>query len=196
MDGPPSQSLGVDPVNRDIMSRPPRPKNAPILSHRLLARVGFSAAMIICGVLFIFARELGDGSAAQRDQTMVNPLLSDHLAGFLLIQSRVNSIQTFTSFVFLDLVSALQNRGLNVPLFVGPINKMLLLTVSVSFLVQLSLLYIPFLQAVFQTEALSFRDLAVLLTLGACSAVFHEMRRSYERKRLKAETWEDENGSV
>lgn len=71
MDGPPSQSLGVDPVNHDMMRRPPRPKNAPILSQRLLARVGFSASIIIVGVLFVLAAELGDGSMAQRDQTMV-----------------------------------------------------------------------------------------------------------------------------
>ncbi|KAI5477200.1 calcium-transporting ATPase [Pseudohyphozyma bogoriensis] len=166
MDGPPAQSLGVDPVNRDIMRRPPRPKNAPILSQRLLARVGFSAAIIICGVLFVLGRELSDGTMAQRDQTM-----------------------TFTSFVFLDLASALQNRGLNVPLFSGKINKMLVLTVGVSFFAQLSLIYVPFLQSVFQTQALSLRDLTVLLTLGGCSMSLHELRRRWERKEAIEELW-------
>ena len=71
MDGPPSQSLGVDPVDREAMKRPPRPKNAPILTTRLLYRVGFSASLIICGVLFVLARELGDGTDLHRDQTMV-----------------------------------------------------------------------------------------------------------------------------
>lgn len=65
------RSLGVDPVNRDIMRRPPRPKKTPILSRRLLQRVAFSAILIVCGVLFVLARELGDGSMASRDQTMV-----------------------------------------------------------------------------------------------------------------------------
>jgi len=71
MDGPPSQSLGVDPVDRDAMKRPPRPKNAPIITQRLMFRVIFSASMIILGVLFVLARELGDGSDLARDQTMV-----------------------------------------------------------------------------------------------------------------------------
>ena len=62
-------------MNRDIMRRPPRPKNASILTNRLLGRVGFSASMIVVGVLFIFARELGDGGNAQRDQTMVRSAL-------------------------------------------------------------------------------------------------------------------------
>ncbi|GAA5870406.1 hypothetical protein JCM16303_001993 [Sporobolomyces ruberrimus] len=166
MDGPPSQSLGVDPVDRDAMKRPPRPKNAPIITRRLMYRVSFSATMIILGVLFVLARELGDGSDLARDQTM-----------------------TFTSFVFLDLASALQNRGLNVPLLQGNINKMLLLAVSASFLVQLSLIYIPFLQSVFQTQALSLRDLTVLLVLGGCSMSIHEWRRRWERKTVQEETW-------
>ncbi|GAA5908101.1 Ca(2+)/Mn(2+)-transporting P-type ATPase PMR1 [Sporobolomyces salmoneus] len=166
MDGPPSQSLGVDPVDRDAMKRPPRPKNAPIITRKLMYRVGFSASMIILGVLFVLARELGDGSDLARDQTM-----------------------TFTSFVFLDLASALQNRGLNVPLLQGNINKMLLLAVSVSFLVQLSLIYIPFLQSVFQTQALSMRDLTVLLVLGGCSMSIHEWRRRWERKTAQDEAW-------
>ena len=71
MDGPPSQSLVVDADDREAMKRPPRPKTAPILTERLLYRVAFSASVIICGVLFILARDQGDGSDLARDQTMV-----------------------------------------------------------------------------------------------------------------------------
>lgn len=59
-------------MNRDVMRRPPRSKSAPILTRRLLARVGFSASLIIIGVLFILARELSDGRTTARDQTMVS----------------------------------------------------------------------------------------------------------------------------
>ncbi|GAA5990180.1 hypothetical protein JCM11641_004246 [Rhodosporidiobolus odoratus] len=161
MDGPPSQSLGVDPVDREAMHRPPRAKNAPILTRRLLSRVGFSASLIILGVLFVLGRELGDGSDLARDQTM-----------------------TFTAFVFLDLASAIQNRGLNVPLFSRRTNKMLILTVSLSVLVQLSLVYVPVLQAVFQTEPLVWRDMGVILQLCGVSVFLHELRRRYERRLL------------
>ncbi|GAA6029522.1 hypothetical protein JCM8097_003720 [Rhodosporidiobolus ruineniae] len=164
MDGPPSQSLGVDPVDREVMRGPPRPKNAPILTRRLMYRVAFSATVIICGVLFILARELGDGTDLARDQTM-----------------------TFTSFVILDLVSALQNRGLNVPLVLGRPNKMLLLAVSISFLVQVALIYLPILQPVFQTQALSTGDIFTLVGLGTCSMLAHEMRRVFERSQSRAE---------
>ncbi|KAF5326538.1 hypothetical protein D9611_000185 [Ephemerocybe angulata] len=164
MDGPPSQSLGVDPVDPEVMRRPPRKKNAPIITKRLLLRVLFSATIIVIGTLFVYVYALSDDShMSRREQTM-----------------------TFTCFVFLDLVSAIQNRGLGCALFQ---NKMLIGTVSVSFLVQLSLVYVPFMQAIFHTAAVSFRDLSVLLGLGATSAVLHECRRYYERRINADETY-------
>jgi Ca2+-transporting ATPase len=58
---------------------------------------------------------------------------------------------------------------------------MLVLTVSVSFVVQLALVYVPFMQAIFQTEALSSRDMITLLILTVISFVLHEGRRRFER---------------
>jgi Ca2+-transporting ATPase len=74
----------------------------------------------------------------------------------------------------------MQNRGLRCGLTQ---NKMLLTTVSISFLVQLALIYVPMMQAVFQTEALGVRDLLTLLGLAAVSVLLHEGRREYERSR-------------
>nr|AFX00736.1 calcium transporting ATPase [Ganoderma lucidum] len=156
MDGPPSQSLGVDPVDPQVMRRPPRRKDAPIISQRLVYRVLFSASMIVVGTLFIYIYALADDQGmTRREQTM-----------------------TFTCFVFLDLVSAVQNRGLGCGLTQ---NRMLVTTVSTSFLVQLALIYVPFLQSIFQTEALSSSDLCTLFALSGISAGLHEARRKYER---------------
>ncbi len=80
--------------------------------------------------------------------------------------------------MFLDLVSAVQNRGLGCGITQ---NKMLVTTVSVSFIVQLTLIYVPFMQSIFQTAALDFDDLATLLVLASVSMVLHEGRRRYER---------------
>lgn len=155
MDGPPSQSLGVDPVDPAVMRRPPRKKNEPIITKRLLYRVLFSAATIVCGTSFIYTIALGDDLVSRREQTM-----------------------TFTCFVFLDLVSAVQNRGLGCGLIQ---NKMLVTTVSVSFLVQLALVYVPFMQAIFQTDALGGKDILTILLIAATSFVLHEGRRHFER---------------
>ncbi|EIW70506.1 hypothetical protein TREMEDRAFT_43224 [Tremella mesenterica DSM 1558] len=170
MDGPPAQALGVDPVDKEVMRRPPRKKGTPVLSGRLMGRVAFSATMIVCGTLFIYAHEMSDGSMSRRDQTM-----------------------TFTCFVLLDLVSALQNRGLTCPMFR---NRMLFITVSISFLCQLALIYVPLLQHIFQTEALSMRDLLMLLGLAATSMGLHEGRRWWERKRGEREIFEQMVGGM
>lgn len=59
---------------------------------------------------------------------------------------------------------------------------MLLTTVSISFITQLALVYVGFMQAIFQTDSLAGRDLGIILALGATSFALHELRRWYERK--------------
>ncbi|KAJ7198236.1 Ca-transporting ATPase [Mycena rebaudengoi] len=163
MDGPPSQSLGVDPVDPAVMRRPPRKKDAPIITRRLLYRVLFSASIIVIGTLFVYIFALEDEKMSRREQTM-----------------------TFTCFVFLDLVSAVQNRGIGCGLLQ---NKMLVTTVSISALSQLCLVYVPFMQAIFQTAALDLGDLAVILALACVSFALHEGRRRYERQLNQDLTW-------
>ncbi|KAJ6593200.1 Ca-transporting ATPase [Mycena capillaripes] len=163
MDGPPSQSLGVDPVDPAVMRRPPRKKDAPIITRRLLYRVLFSASIIVVGTLFVYMFALEDEKMSRREQTM-----------------------TFTCFVFLDLVSAVQNRGIGCGLFQ---NKMLVTTVSVSAVSQLALVYVPFMQAIFQTAALDLGDLGIILGLAGTSFALHEGRRRYERQLNQDLTW-------
>lgn len=86
----------------------------------------------------------------------------------------------------LDLVSAIQNRGLGCGLTQ---NRMLLVTVGISFLSQLALVYVPFMQAIFQTEALPMDDLFLLVMLAASSFALHEGRRRYERSLNQNETY-------
>ncbi|KAJ7478603.1 Ca-transporting ATPase [Mycena galericulata] len=163
MDGPPSQSLGVDPVDPAVMRRPPRKKDAPIITRRLLYRVLFSASIIVLGTLFVYIFALEDDNMSRREQTM-----------------------TFTCFVFLDLVSAVQNRGIGCGLLQ---NKMLVTTVSISAVSQLALVYVPFMQAIFQTAALDLTDLGIILGLAGTSFALHEARRTYERKLNQDFTW-------
>jgi Ca2+-transporting ATPase len=51
MDGAPAQSLGLEPVDKDVMSKPPRPKNMPILDWSLLKLIILSAICISVGTL-------------------------------------------------------------------------------------------------------------------------------------------------
>ncbi|KAI9465357.1 hypothetical protein BJY52DRAFT_1246819 [Lactarius psammicola] len=119
LDGPPSQSLGVDPIDLDAMRKPPRKKDEPTTSRRIFFRVAFSVSVIVVDTLFAYYfASSDDQSMSHRDQSM-----------------------TFFCFIFLDLISVVQNRGLGCSLTQ---NRMLILTVAISFLSRLGLIYIPF----------------------------------------------------
>ncbi|NXR07092.1 AT2C2 ATPase, partial [Semnornis frantzii] len=57
MDGPPAQSLGVEPVDRDTIKQPPRCIADTILSKSLILKIFMSAIIIISGTLFVFWKE-------------------------------------------------------------------------------------------------------------------------------------------
>jgi len=75
-------------------------------------------------------------------------------------------------------------------------NRMLFVTISISFICQLGLIYVPPLQHIFQTEALSARDLFMLLGLAATSMGLHEGRRWWERKLNEKEIFEQTVGQM
>jgi len=90
--GPPSQSLGVDPVDPAVMRRPPRKKNAPIITKRLLCRVLFSASIIVVGTLFIYVFALKDKDMSRREQTMVSFCFSLVFFSFLCFRFLVGHL--------------------------------------------------------------------------------------------------------
>ena len=97
MDGPPAQSLGVEPVDHDVMRRPPRKSDEEIIMRSLLARVLTAAAIIVAGTMWVFYSEMGNGSdeeAVKRDTTM-----------------------TFTTFVMFDMFNALSCRSADKSIF-------------------------------------------------------------------------------
>ncbi|KAK8140226.1 hypothetical protein PG984_000292 [Apiospora sp. TS-2023a] len=168
MDGPPAQSLGVEKVDKDVMSRPPRSRSEPVLTRNLLVRVMTQAAIIMVGTMVIYTREmLSDGEVTRRDTTM-----------------------TFTCFVLFDMFNALSCRSESKSLLRGEVglfsNTLFNWAVALSIAGQLLVIYFPWLQEVFQTEALGFWDLMRLVVL--CSTVFwaDEVRKWYKygKKRL------------
>uniref|UniRef100_A0A8D0UNI9 Calcium-transporting ATPase n=1 Tax=Sus scrofa TaxID=9823 RepID=A0A8D0UNI9_PIG len=140
MDGPPAQSLGVEPVDKDVIRKPPRNWKDSILTKNLILKILVSSIIIVCGTLFVFWRELRDNVITPRDTTM-----------------------TFTCFVFFDMFNALSSRSQTKSVFeIGLCsNKMFCYAVLGSIMGQLLVIYFPPLQKVFQTESLSVLGLAL-----------------------------------
>ncbi|KAI0382088.1 calcium-transporting ATPase type 2C member 1 [Hypomontagnella monticulosa] len=167
MDGPPAQSLGVERVDPDVMSRPPRSRSEPVLTRALLQRVLTSAAIIMAGTMVVYTREMLDGEVSRRDTTM-----------------------TFTCFVLFDMFNALTCRSESKSVFRGEVglfsNKLFNWAVSLSIAGQLLVIYFPWLQEVFQTEALGLFDLIRLVALASSVFWADEARKWYKygRRRL------------
>ena len=66
MDGPPAQSLGVEPVDHDVLRQPPRNTREPMITRSLVVSILSSAAVIIAGTLWVFYREMADGVVTPR----------------------------------------------------------------------------------------------------------------------------------
>ncbi|KAI1811867.1 calcium-transporting P-type ATPase [Poronia punctata] len=168
MDGPPAQSLGVEKVDPDVMARPPRSRSEPVLTRTLITRVLISAAVIMTGTMLVYSHEMADGKVTRRDTTM-----------------------TFTCFVLFDMFNALSCRSERKSVFRGEVglfsNKLFNWAVSLSLAGQLLVIYFPWLQEVFQTEALGFVDLVRLVCLSSTVFWVDEARKWYRygrRKRL------------
>uniref|UniRef100_A0A674HJN4 Calcium-transporting ATPase n=1 Tax=Taeniopygia guttata TaxID=59729 RepID=A0A674HJN4_TAEGU len=162
MDGPPAQSLGVEPVDRDTIKQPPRCITDTILSKSLILKIFMSAIIIISGTLFVFWKEVREiWGITPRTTTM-----------------------TFTCFVFFDLFNALTCRSQTKLIFeIGFFrNRMFLYSVLGSFLGQLAVIYIPPLQKIFQTENLGVLDLLFLTGLASSVFVVSELLKLCEKR--------------
>ena len=51
-------SLGVEPVDHDVIRKPPRRTKDPIITRPLLLNVVISASIIVSGTLWVFWREV------------------------------------------------------------------------------------------------------------------------------------------
>jgi P-type Ca2+ transporter type 2C len=60
MDGPPAQSLGVEPVDKDVLRQPPRKTNESMINSTLLVNILLSVIIIVSGTLYVFHHEVND----------------------------------------------------------------------------------------------------------------------------------------
>lgn len=133
-----------------------------MITKSVIINVLLSASIIILGTLWVFQREMLDGSEGKtkRDTTM-----------------------TFTCFVLFDMFNALSCRSQTKSIFkIGLFtNKMFLFAVGFSLIGQLLVIYFPPLQMVFQTEALTAYDLVFLVTLTSSVFIVFEVKKWFER---------------
>jgi len=164
-DGLPGLALGVEPAERDVMERPPRPPTESVFARGLWQHV------VVVGLLMgLIPLGLGLwGHATGRPwQTMVFASLALlQLGHALAVRSEIESLRT---------------------LGVGS-NRPLLLAVAGTMALQLAVMYWPATQELLSTESLTFMELGIVLvaSTGAFWAV--ELEKSMRRRFTGRAEW-------
>ena len=161
-DGLPALALGVEPVDPNIMERPPRPPNQPVVTIRraflMLAQGSFIAmCSLLAFTLVLFVEKEGISRA--------------RTAAFIVLSCS----QLFHSFNCRNFTESLFKIGVFS-------NGKLVLANGVSFLLQMVVVYVPFLQKVFKTEALGVFDWFLVIIISSfplwAMEVFKKVRKS------------------
>jgi len=159
-DGLPSLALAVEPAERDTMRRPPRPPREPLFAG------GLGRHILWVGVVLALA-SLGPG--------------------YLLWQQGVDSWRTmiFTTLSLAQMGHVLAVRSERDSLFTLGLttNRSLLAAVALTTALQLAVVYIPWLQGVFDTTALSPAQLVACLLVSSVVFWGVELEKWLRRRR-------------
>lgn len=161
-DGLPSIALAYEPAEASIMQRPPRKAGASIFSEGVGIHVLWVGLLI--GVVCLIIQAVSIQRGLPHWQTMVFTTLSiSQLAHVMAIRSADTFIYKHGFFR----------------------NRILLITVVITLFLQLALVYVPFLQDIFNTSPLSVKEL--LICFGAAALVFHlvELEKWIRQRKRK-----------
>jgi len=159
-DGLPSLALAVEPAEGDLMKRPPRHPKESIFAHGLGLHAIWVGLLMAGIVLFVQAWSIKTEHAHW--QTMVFTVLClTQLGHVLAIRSEKESLFR------IGLLS----------------NKPLLGAVLLSFVFQMTTIYVPFLNPIFKTVPLTFNELMFTLILSSIIFFAVEIEKLWKRKR-------------
>ncbi len=165
-DGVPGLALAIEPAERGIMQRKPFRPNESIFSRGMgwqIVWVGLLMGVVSLATGYFNWMPGDEGEALSYMRTMV-----------------------FTTLTMAQMGNALAIRSNKDSLFtIGVLsNKPMIAAVVLTFLLQLALIYVPFLQEIFDTTALSMGDL--LMALAASTTVFIAVELDKLRRRMQA----------
>lgn len=159
-DGLPALALSVEPPEAEVMQRPPNRPHESILARGLgrhVIWVGLLMGLLSLGAGYWYWR----GGDSNWQTLLFTTLTLSQMAHVMAIRSERRSLFQ------IGLMS----------------NKPLLGAVSLTVVLQLALLYVPLLQAVFKTRALPLRDLALTLAISSVIFVAVECEKQILRRR-------------
>ncbi len=153
-DGLPAIALGVDPPEQDIMRQPPREKKESIFARGLVEKITIRGSLIgLCTLLsFMVGRYYRMNLETCRTIALCTLIMSQLIHVFECRSERhsIFQIKVFTN-----------------PYLVG--------AVSISMILMCSVLYVPFLQEIFHTVALSVKQWLIVLFFSGIIALINSV---------------------
>lgn len=170
-DGPPALALGVDPADPGIMKELPRPREEGVITRSMWAANLFTGVIMAVGTLLVLDASLPGG----------------------LIEGSGNlryaQTMAFNTVVFFSLFVVFNARSDKQSAFVGLFsNKWLWGAVLLSILLQVMVIYVPFLQQAFSTVSLSPGDWLLCAAVASSVLWLRELSKIFIRvseKRTK-----------
>jgi P-type Ca2+ transporter type 2C len=140
-DGLPALALGVDPADEGLMQQPPRPVGEGVLTARMWHGIVFVGVVMAVGTLFVLDASLPGGFVEGSGEL------------------RYAQTMAFTTLMLFQMFNVLNARSDERSAFVHLFtNHWLWTALGVSLLLQVVVLYTPFLQRAFGTVSLSAQD--------------------------------------
>ncbi|TFG56742.1 MAG: cation-translocating P-type ATPase, partial [Candidatus Aminicenantes bacterium] len=161
-DGLPALALGVDPVDPNIMDRPPRQPAEPVITGARAWLIGLQGSLIaLCSLSAFLFVLLYENEGIERARTAALATLACS-----------------------QLFHAFNCRSMKVSLFKLKIlsNPQLVYATGLSFLLQMAIIYVPVFQPIFKTKALSPLDLGMIMAFSSLPLWIMELVKALNRK--------------
>jgi len=169
-------ALAFEPAEADVMQRPPRPANEPMLSAFLVWRIIFVSALFVSGIFGIFLWTHSNGATLEEARTYaVNTLVVMEI--FYLFSVRYLRMPSLTL------------KGLR-----G--TRAVLIAVFVVVLLQLIFTYAPFMAAFFDTRPVNFIHGAEIIGVGVALFAILEIEKWLRIKIMGSDHISSKNDPV
>lgn len=168
-DGAPALALGVDPAAPRVMSRPPRPRHEGVITRRMWAGILFIGTIMAAGTLLVLDAALPGGLIDGRGD-----------------MARAHTM-AFTTLVLFSLFTVFNARSDERSAFTDLFaNGWLWGAVLLSLLLQLAVVYVPFLQRAFSTVSLTARDWLICAAVASSALWLRELSKLVKRAAQKS----------
>ena len=161
-DGLPGLALAAEPAEKDIMKRPPRPPKENLFAGGLISRI------VITGFILALAALLTQWWCANKGYDI-----------------RTQQTAVFTTLCFVQLGNALSVRSAYHSIFSSDIfgNRAMWSTIILTVILQLLIVYVPFLDSIFKTTPLDWNIILMIVIVNFVCIAFIEFVKLINKRQ-------------